>query len=1030
MKPLRVLNIEDSEDDAELLQLHLTRAGYEARTDRVQTADAMKVALAAGEWDVIISDYRMPNFTGLEALEVLKETGLDIPFILISGTIGEETAVGAMLAGVSDYLMKDKLARLVPAIERGRKEAAERRARRQAESDSAKSEERYRDLFENANDTIFTCDLAGNITSINKMGEELTGYPREEILGMNFVELFVQENIRQVREMVERKLSGKVEITRYEVTVKTKNNNRRNVEISSRIVYNNGIPIEIQGIAHDITERKQLEKNVLESEKRLHLALTAAEMGVWEWNIQTDEMYWSPECYKVLKTPEFGGTLQDFQKLVHPEDLEAVFGGVRNAIEKHAIYKAEFRVINSRGELIWVTNQANTEYAADGTPHLFIGTVADITERKQAEQELRESEENFRALVKATTQVVWTISSEGESENNARWWLDLTGQTYDEAKNLGWLDALHPADRETARTKWSKAFRERSLFATVYRVLTADGEYRYYAARGVPVLTETGTFRHWIGTLTDITERKSIEQDLRESEARLRLSQQAARVGTWEWNIETDETIWSDGIWLLLGLEPGELPLTYENWMRFILVEDIKILENAFKKAIAGDDILDTEFRIVTNDGRTLWLASKGRVIRNSEGKAERILGVNIDITERKQAEEDLHKSEEKLRQAQKLESIGRLAGGIAHDFNNMLTAINGYSDLLLRRLPAHDPHRDFIMEIREAGERSAALTHQLLAFSRRQILQPEIININNIVSNTTGLLQRLIGEDIQIISALSSDIGQVKADPGQMSQVIMNLAVNSRDAMPQGGTITIETENIYLGEEFVKQNIEAEVGNYVLLAVSDNGTGMDSETLLHIFEPFYTTKDVGKGTGLGLATVHGIVNQSGGWINVVSTVGTGTTFEIYLPSVEEKIEAKTKNNVPNDFLRGSETILLVEDEQIVRNLIREVLESCGYRIIEAKDGEEALKICETDEYKIDLLLTDVVMPKMGGYELVEKLSKEFPRLRVLFTSGYTEDSQIRHDVIDATTNFIHKPFTPDALASKVREILNDKNNK
>ncbi|HVE56048.1 MAG TPA: response regulator [Pyrinomonadaceae bacterium] len=770
MKLLKVLIIEDSEMDAELLVLHLTRAGYDLQFDRIQTAEAMKTALRTKEWDLIVSDFQMPEFTGLEAIKVLNESGLEIPFILISGTIGEETAVQAMLAGVSDYLMKDNLTRLVPAIERELKEAAEGRA------------------------------------------------------------------------------------------------------------------------------LKKIELALQESEKRLKLALTAAGMGVWEWNLLTGEIYWSPECLGLLQVEKPIEKISEFQELLHPEDREAMMKSVGSAIEKHTIFKTEFRIIKNDGNYIWVANHGITEYDGNGTALRIIGTVLDITERKQAELSLRESEENFRALVQATTQSVWTMNAEGESEEFPQWWSNLTGQTAEEIKNFGWLDAVHPEDYEEARIVWQSAFASQTLFTVVYRIRTVSGNYGYYAVRGVPVFDETGNFRQWIGTFTDISSRK--------------------------------------------------------------------------------------------------------------------------------RAEEELHNSEEKLRQSQKLESIGRLAGGIAHDFNNMLTAINGYSDLMLRCLPKDDLNRSYVGEIREAGERSASLINQLLAFSRRQILQPKVLNINQIIFETTGMLQRLIGEDIQLVSRLDPEIGQIKADPGQISQIIMNLVVNSRDAMPQGGTTTIKTENVYLDEEYVKSHVEVQAGNYVLLAISDSGTGIDEETLAQIFEPFFTTKEPGKGTGLGLATVYGIVNQSGGHIDVVSTVGIGTTFEIYLPRVENAVDLTAKNTSPEILLQGTETIFLVEDEHIVRKLTREILESYGYKVFEARNGEDALEVCAKIDCKFDLLLTDVVMPKMGGFELAEKLLETNPQLRVLFTSGYTENLKINHKLMDTSTNFVQKPFTPESLAIKVRETL------
>ena len=380
---------------------------------------------------------------------------------------------------------------------------------------------------------------------------------------------------------------------------------------------------------------------------------------------------------------------------------------------------------------------------------------------------------------------------------------------------------------------------------------------------------------------------------------------------------------------------------------------------------------------------------------------------------------------EHQLRQGQRLESVGILAGGIAHDFNNMLTAINGYAQMTLRNLKEGDPLRGNIEEIMKAGLRSAALTDQLLAFSRRQVLRPVVLNLNTVIADTLKMLQRLIGEDIQLTATLEPRIGRVIVDPGQFSQIVMNLAVNARDAMPQGGTLTIATANVFIEPEYARQHVGILPGAYVLTTVSDNGSGMSEDIKQHIFEPFFTTKEVGRGTGLGLATAYGIVKQSGGSIEVSSEEGTGTTFRVFLLRVTAAIDVSNKKQVPLAMSGGTETILLVEDEDLVRNLSRHILEECGYKVIEAINGIEALQICAR-QGPIDLLLTDVVMPQMGGRELSEKLRETIPDVRILFTSGYTDDEVVKHGVIEIDTNFIQKPFTPESLAQKVRKVLDN----
>jgi len=464
-----------------------------------------------------------------------------------------------------------------------------------------------------------------------------------------------------------------------------------------------------------------------------------------------------------------------------------------------------------------------------------------------------------------------------------------------------------------------------------------------------------------------------------------------------------------------------------EVWISRLHPSDSERVVNEFMTSIQTKEKYKTEYQMLYADETYHFSLARGTPIYENDGTVREWVGTLTDITESKRYEENLRKSEEQLLQAQKLESVGRLAGGIAHDFNNMLTAINGYCDLTLRRLDLNDPLRRNIEEIKKAGERSAALTQQLLAFSRRSILQMKVLDINQIVSDSIIMLQRLIGEDIQIVASLNPKLTQIKADSGQLSQMLLNLVVNARDAMPRGGTISIETQNIYADKNFVKQNVGSKTGHFVMLAVSDTGIGIDEETRQMIFEPFFTTKEIGKGTGLGLSTVYGIVNQLGGYIAVKSTVGVGTTFEIYLPAETERELLAESPPLHDEFQGGVETILLVEDEELVRNLSRQVLETCGYKVIEARDGFEALEFCRRDEQNIDLLLTDVVMPLMSGRELAEKTKQIHPGIKILFTSGYTEDAVVRHGVRESEMNFIQKPYSFDELSKKVRNLLDGK---
>jgi PAS domain S-box-containing protein len=445
-------------------------------------------------------------------------------------------------------------------------------------------------------------------------------------------------------------------------------------------------------------------------------------------------------------------------------------------------------------------------------------------------------------------------------------------------------------------------------------------------------------------------------------------------------------------------------------------------IHERLKKKLTDHSLTIYEVEAIRKDGSRVPIEVSSRLIYEN-GVAVAVQGSARDISERKRAEEALRASQFQLQQSQKLEAIGQLAGGVAHDFNNMLTAIIGYTDLSLRRVGLENPIRRNLEETKKAAERAASLVRQLLAFSRKQILEPKVLDLNDVVKDMEKMLTRLIGEDIKLATRLEADLGSVKADPCQVEQIIMNLVVNARDAMPRGGRVTIETANITLDQTILK-HVSVKPGEYVMLAVSDTGSGMDQETQRRIFEPFFTTKDVGKGTGLGLSTVYGIVKQSGGNIWVYSELGLGTMFKVYLPRIDDAAAA-TLEKQDSIVLRGSETILLVEDEDVVRGLTRKILMQAGYNVLDAKGGEEAIRVCRAHVGPIDLLLTDVVMPELSGKEVADRLVELRPEIRVLFMSGYTDEAIVQHGVLDANVEFIQKPFTWIGLTKKVRDVLN-----
>lgn len=818
LPPLRVVIVDDSSLDAELILRELNR-GFATDFVRVDTPGGMNAVLEAEPWDLIVSDYFMPQFSGLDAIALLKKLNKDIPIIIVSGKLGEDAAVETMRAGASDYILKDNLARLVPAIRREMNELSVRRQKKRAE-------EELRKLYhavEQSPVSIVITDREGTIEYVNPKFSKLTGYESHEAIGQN------------------------------------------------------------------------------------------------------------PRILKSGETPA-----EEYQRL-----WEAITAGHE--------WHGEFLNKKKNSQLFWERASISAIKDETGTITHFVGVKEDITEQRRIKEAERRSWKLSEAMASASLCFLETENISKMAQILVDRCVEITNASF------GFLyELVFGGDARILAVSSRTAMAAGGLCAQVkghieregfFLVAPGDGLMFEPVRAGATVLTNNpATLDHLI----------------------CRDSGNFGRINSF---LGTPLKVGSRVV--------GMIGLTDR-----------------------PDGFTEMERREIEAFAQTAALALHSA-----------------------RAEIEHKKAMDQLRQAQKMEAIGQLAGGIAHDFNNLLTVINGYSTLLIHEMPNDSPFRGEVEHILQAGERAADLTHQLLAFSRRQILEPKHIDINHLVKNVEKMLKRLIRENILLTARLAEQLGTVKADPGQVEQIIMNLVVNARDAMEEGGILTIETANEELDGTFAMNNPGAVPGCYVMLAVTDTGVGMSEEVRRKVFEPFFTTKAQGKGTGLGLATVYGIVKQSDGYIQVLSQPGKGSSFRVFLPRVQGKNEGDDLLDDAPETL-GSETVLVVEDEEGVLNLVVHTLSARGYRVFSTASPAEAMEIFSRDRERICLLVTDVIMPGMSGPLLADNLREQREDLKILFMSGYTDDTAIPSEASDEHTSFIMKPFTPDALAGKVRELL------
>jgi two-component system, cell cycle sensor histidine kinase and response regulator CckA len=731
--------------------------------------------------------------------------------------------------------------------------------------------------------------------------------------------------------------------------------------------------------------------------------------------------FWSRHCYRVFGfDPRDPITLERFLCAVHPDDLPRVLETREGAIERDLPYDIRYRILRADGEVRWVHTRAVVTRDAAGRAVKLSGVFKDITEEQRIGEELKASEARYRRIVETTSQGVWTLDPDLKTTFMNRRLIELLGHSPAEVLGRPASDFVDPGTIAFCHEQ-SVVRRKAPASQVEVPLRRKDGVLVWTLLEPTPILDAAGGYDGCLVMVTDISERRKAEKALHASETRFARLAECGIIGIAIIDLAGGGVHDANEACLrMLGYTREDLASGTLRWQAMASPEWAEITRRSLEQVRASGRAAPFEHELVRKDGGHLPVLMGGATLDEDD----HCIIFLADLSELKSAKRDLVKSEEQFRQAQKMEAIGRLAGGVAHDFNNVLSVILSYAELILDSLDEGDPLCDDVQQIKQAGDRAVDLTRHLLAFSRRQVLVPEIIGLNAVVSHMAKILRRLVGEDVEIEFRLDEDAGSVNADRGQIEQAIMNLVVNARDAMPNGGTLTIETSNVELdgaGEGSGPR------GSFVRLSVSDTGIGMEEETISRIFEPFFTTKPKDKGTGLGLSTVLGIVQQSGGQITVASEPKKGARFDILLPRHRASDAVQAPDQAPVASTQGSETILLVEDEEAVRLIASRALRSDGYRVLEASNAGEALLIAEEHGSEIDLLLTDVVMPRLSGPELAERLKRTLSKLPVLYISGYPGEALGSRGILTRGVNYLKKPFRPDSLRRKVREVLDSR---
>lgn len=883
--------------------------------------------------------------------------------------------------------------------------------RKRTEEALAIGERRYRELADAIPQIVWTAGSDGALDHLNARATEYTGLNLEELIGWSWTNIIHPDDIKHLvgdwQDIIRTGLPRPLEfrIRRWDGEYRW--------HITRQVVSRSpeGAVVRWYGTSTDIHDQKVAEAALRESEARFRLLVETIPHKMWMTDSEGMTTFLNQRGIQRFGLTEEAIHGVGWLNLLHPDDVEAAriswLASVANAVP----YRSEYRMRQVNGEYRWYLSQGVPLPGPNGKPEKWVGTWTDINDQKKAEEMVRVSSELLHAVSVSTTDAVFVKDREGRYLLFNPAASRFVGMPAEEV--IGKTDE-HIFDAVSAskvRTHDNKVM-EQGVACNFEEVLTAGGSTRTYLVTKAPYRSPSGEIIGLVGISRDVTQARLVQEEL--------LLRDRAIMAVTQGIVITDPSqpdnpiIYSSPYFeTLTGYSADEVK---GRNCRLLQGKDTDPnAVEAIRRAIQERRIFTTEILNYRKEGTPFWNGLTIAPVMDGD-KLTNYIAVLTDVSERR-------KLEDQYRQSQKMEAVGQLAGGIAHDFNNLLTIINGYSDIVIGDQATTDQVRAVLGEIRTAGERAAGLTAQLLAFSRKTIVDPKILNLNDLVDSIAKMLRRLIGEDIRFTTNLEPKLKRFKADQSLVEQVILNLAVNARDAMPRGGRLTIETHNLVIPSERMPEHPEALSGCYVQLTVSDTGVGMTPEVMAKIFEPFFTTKGVGKGTGLGLATVYGIMKQSGGYIDVSSEPGRGTRFDLLFPAVSDapKRIVEAGNSVSAN---GSETVLLVEDEDSVRKLSRMALSLKGYTVFEASRGEDALRLFEKHLSKIQIVVTDVVMPDMGGRALADALRAIKPDLKVLYVSGYTNDAVVRNGVSESSDAFLQKPFTPAMLAKKIRSML------